>query len=192
MINENKAAKTLAIVVGGFIVSWTPFFVMYVLEAVLAKGSITKRMSDAITWLGYFNSMINPIIYAYCSKQFRSAFYRITIGRCKAKRHLAGNTFNNFNPNYQNNQNSQFNNYYRHTNYYYNDKRFSQHRLYYTNSVIYNNNNNIANNTSISANNGRSSQIRMLQQRSPNITLNAQSPTLNNNIAEEATTLHNS
>lgn len=135
MLSENKAAKTLAIVVGGFIVSWMPFFVMYVLEAIVKPGTITKTLADTITWLGYVNSAINPIIYAYCSKQFRAAFYRITIGKCRSR----GSN---------NNNNSGGNS--RHPNYYYQDKKFQQHRLYYTNSVIYNSNKNRLN----SMNNG--------------------------------------
>lgn len=84
LLKESKAAKTLAIVVGGFILSWLPFFIMYVLEAVLPPGSVTKVLCDWITWLGYVNSAINPFIYAFCSKQFRSAFYRISFGSLKS------------------------------------------------------------------------------------------------------------
>ncbi|RNA27160.1 putative G- coupled receptor No18, partial [Brachionus plicatilis] len=84
LLKESKAAKTLAIVVGGFILSWLPFFVMYVLEAVLPTGTVTKALCDWITWLGYVNSAINPFIYAFCSKQFRSAFYRISFGSLKS------------------------------------------------------------------------------------------------------------
>jgi hypothetical protein len=85
LLKESKAAKTLAIVVGGFVVSWMPFFIMYVLEAVLPRGTISKTMVDLITWLGYLNSAINPIIYAFYSKQFRSAFYRLTFGKFTSK-----------------------------------------------------------------------------------------------------------
>lgn len=83
LLKESKAAKTLAIVVGGFIASWMPFFVIYVLEAILPRGYISKLLFDWLTWLGYFNSAINPIIYAFYSKQFRSAFYRLTFGKCR-------------------------------------------------------------------------------------------------------------
>jgi hypothetical protein len=38
-----------------------------------------------ITWLGYCNSVINPFIYAYCSKHFRMAFWNITFGVCIKK-----------------------------------------------------------------------------------------------------------
>jgi hypothetical protein len=61
LVRDSKAAKTLAIVVGGFVISWLPFFIMYILEAFLVNGSISKTTIDWITWLGYFNSAINPV-----------------------------------------------------------------------------------------------------------------------------------
>jgi hypothetical protein len=62
LARENKATKTLAIVVSCFILSWLPFFIMYVLESILEPGAISKSLADGITWLGYFNSAINPFI----------------------------------------------------------------------------------------------------------------------------------
>ena len=90
LLKESKAAKTLSIVVGGFIVCWLPFFIVYILEPLCPPDSdilpvcyISSTFVDCITWLGYFNSAINPFIYAFYSQQFRSAFYRLTIGKCK-------------------------------------------------------------------------------------------------------------
>ena len=83
LLKESKAAKTLAIVVGGFIICWLPFFVVYILEPFCPTCNIPYSFIDSITWLGYVNSAINPFIYAFYSKQFRSAFYRLTLGMCK-------------------------------------------------------------------------------------------------------------
>nr|CAD7415110.1 unnamed protein product [Timema poppensis] len=77
---ETKAAKTLGIIVGGFIVCWLPFFTMYLIRA-FCVSCIHPLVFSILFWLGYCNSAINPCIYALFSKDFRFAFKRI-ICRC--------------------------------------------------------------------------------------------------------------
>ncbi|XP_026469965.1 octopamine receptor Oamb-like [Ctenocephalides felis] len=78
---ETKAAKTLAIIVGGFIVCWFPFFTMYVIRA-FCPDCIHPVLFSVLFWLGYCNSAINPLIYALFSKDFRYAFKRIICRYC--------------------------------------------------------------------------------------------------------------
>lgn len=73
---ETKAAKTLAIIVGGFIVCWLPFFTMYLIRA-FCQLCIQPLLFSILFWLGYCNSAINPLIYALFSKEFRIAFKTI-------------------------------------------------------------------------------------------------------------------
>ncbi|XP_013147985.1 PREDICTED: probable G-protein coupled receptor No9 [Papilio polytes] len=73
---ETKAAKTLGIIVGGFVCCWLPFFSVYVLRAFCAH-CVTPIVFSVLFWLGYCNSAINPLIYALFSKDFRFAFKRI-------------------------------------------------------------------------------------------------------------------
>ena len=73
---ETKAAKTLGIIVGGFICCWMPFFTMYVIRAFCEK-CIPSVLFSVLFWLGYCNSAINPCIYALFSKDFRFAFQKI-------------------------------------------------------------------------------------------------------------------
>lgn len=77
---ETKAAKTLGIIVGGFVCCWLPFFTMYLVRA-FCRNCINPLMFSILFWLGYCNSAINPLIYALFSKDFRFAFKRI-ICRC--------------------------------------------------------------------------------------------------------------
>lgn len=77
-LKEQKTAKTLAVVVGGFVLFWLPFFIMYVIPPEVYV--FNPQTAVLITWLGYCNSVINPFIYAYCSKQFRTAFWNLTFG----------------------------------------------------------------------------------------------------------------
>lgn len=73
---ETKAAKTLGIIVGGFIVCWLPFFTMYLVRA-FCQLCIQPLLFSVLFWLGYCNSAINPLIYALFSKEFRIAFKTI-------------------------------------------------------------------------------------------------------------------
>ncbi|CAH2059717.1 unnamed protein product, partial [Iphiclides podalirius] len=73
---ETKAAKTLGIIVGGFVFCWLPFFSVYVVRA-FCGGCVTPIVFSVLFWLGYCNSAINPLIYALFSKDFRFAFKRI-------------------------------------------------------------------------------------------------------------------
>ncbi|XP_052859782.1 octopamine receptor Oamb-like [Anopheles cruzii] len=77
---ETKAAKTLAIIVGLFVLCWLPFFTMYLVRP-FCGDCINELLFSVVFWIGYCNSAINPMIYALFSKDFRFAFKRI-ICRC--------------------------------------------------------------------------------------------------------------
>ncbi len=67
---EKKAAKTVGIIVGGFILCWFPFFTCYLLGAFCADCT-PPLVFSIFFWLGYCNSAINPCVYALFSKDFR-------------------------------------------------------------------------------------------------------------------------
>lgn len=93
---ENKTTQTLAIVVGGFIACWLPFFIAYLITPFLEKDAIDDGVNAFLTWMGWFNSAMNPFIYALYSVDFRAAFWRLTCRRfCKNMRKApyASNTY---------------------------------------------------------------------------------------------------
>lgn len=73
---EKKAAKTVGVIVGCFVLCWAPFFTVYVL-GVFCAGCTPQVAFAVFFWLGYCNSAINPFVYALCSKDFRFAFRRL-------------------------------------------------------------------------------------------------------------------
>ncbi|GBP16983.1 Octopamine receptor [Eumeta japonica] len=80
---ETKTAQTLSLVVGGFVACWLPFFVYYILTPFIPSSYVNPVLMYVLTWLGWFNSAINPFIYAFYSPDFRLAFWRLTIRKCK-------------------------------------------------------------------------------------------------------------
>lgn len=76
---ERKAAKTLAIITGAFVVCWLPFFVIALLMPVCQPPHChyDDNMVAFFLWLGYFNSTLNPILYTIFSPEFRNAFQKL-------------------------------------------------------------------------------------------------------------------
>lgn len=84
MRTETKAAKTLCIIMGCFCLCWAPFFVTNVVDPFI-DYSVPEQLWTACLWLGYINSMLNPILYAFLNKSFRRAFLIILC--CGRKRY---------------------------------------------------------------------------------------------------------
>lgn len=75
---EHKAAKTLGIIMGAFLACFVPFFTWYVITNICKSACpYPKVLGSILFWIGYFNSCLNPIIYAYFNKDFRNAFIKL-------------------------------------------------------------------------------------------------------------------
>lgn len=77
---ERKAAYTLGLIIGAFIICWLPFFVKEVIVNTCDSCYTSVEMADFLTWLGYINSLINPLIYTIFNEDFKKAFQRLV--RC--------------------------------------------------------------------------------------------------------------
>uniref|UniRef100_A0A914LI32 G-protein coupled receptors family 1 profile domain-containing protein n=1 Tax=Meloidogyne incognita TaxID=6306 RepID=A0A914LI32_MELIC len=78
---ERRGVRVLGIILGCFTLCWTPFFVMYVFVQFCAYCSVNPHIEMFITWLGYSNSAMNPIIYTVFNRDYQVALKRIFLGR---------------------------------------------------------------------------------------------------------------
>ena len=77
---ERKAAKTLGITVIAFMISWLPYSIDSLIDAFM--GFITPAyIYEICCWCTYYNSAMNPLIYALFYPWFRKAIKVIVSGR---------------------------------------------------------------------------------------------------------------
>ncbi|XP_049928890.1 D(4) dopamine receptor-like [Epinephelus moara] len=81
---ERKAMKVLPVVVGAFLFCWTPFFVLHTMRARCQDCHVPPALMSVVTWLGYVNSAINPVIYTVFNTEFRN-FFKKVLHRCCSK-----------------------------------------------------------------------------------------------------------
>lgn len=97
ILRELKATKTIAVVIGVFIVCWLPSFILMVLslwcEQCFTPFVTNKDLSLAVRIIFVFvlpvmNSSLNPVIYTVFNQEFRMAFSRM-LCRSRAPRSTA-------------------------------------------------------------------------------------------------------
>lgn len=76
--HEIRIFKTFLIVICAFLVCWTPFVVILLIDSIL---SVPGQIRHSSIILLYLNSALNPLIYGYFNTEFRTALSGI-LQRC--------------------------------------------------------------------------------------------------------------
>lgn len=86
LAKERKASTTLGIIMSAFTICWLPFFILALVRPFLDSDShaVPKTLTSLFLWLGYANSLLNPIIYATLNRDFRKPFQEILYFRCSS------------------------------------------------------------------------------------------------------------
>ncbi|XP_030369574.1 5-hydroxytryptamine receptor 1 [Scaptodrosophila lebanonensis] len=83
LAKEKKASTTLGIIMSAFTICWLPFFILALIRP-FETMHVPASLSSLFLWLGYANSLLNPIIYATLNRDFRKPFQEILYFRCSS------------------------------------------------------------------------------------------------------------
>lgn len=79
-----KALRTVAALVGCFLVLWCPFFVVGMVELLCSGCRLANVLQNYLWLLGLSNSIINPLVYAFWQREVRhqlAAMFSCLAGR---------------------------------------------------------------------------------------------------------------
>ena len=90
---NQKAIRTLGVILGTFIVCWLPFMSFAIIkplhEYITGLTGTPKQLNapkwldPVLLWFGYTSSMLNPLIYSKFNREFRTPFREIIYCRCR-------------------------------------------------------------------------------------------------------------
>ncbi|XP_033834547.1 glucose-dependent insulinotropic receptor [Periophthalmus magnuspinnatus] len=79
-----RALRTVAMLVGCFVLLWCPFFITGVVKLLCGGCQLTQLLEGYLFLLGLSNSLLNPLVYAFWQKEVRQTLAQMFSG-CKRK-----------------------------------------------------------------------------------------------------------
>ena len=77
---EKNIFITLSYIIFFYLICWVPFHFVFDISAI-NPALVPEYIYTFAFWLTYFNSTLNPFLYAYSNKEFRMAFKEVL--KCK-------------------------------------------------------------------------------------------------------------
>ncbi|CAM4838891.1 unnamed protein product [Rotaria magnacalcarata] len=69
---NQKASRMLGILLAVFLICWLPFTIFYP-TSIFYPNKFPSQLESVTFWFGYVNSLLNPFLYVYSSRNFRQA-----------------------------------------------------------------------------------------------------------------------
>ena len=74
---ESKAAKSLAVIIILFVISWLPLYTLNTVKCFSPKANIPEIAFKFTIALSHLNSVWNPVLYAWGMSDFKEALRRL-------------------------------------------------------------------------------------------------------------------
>ncbi|CAF0739109.1 unnamed protein product [Brachionus calyciflorus] len=75
MNKQEKAFKQLSSIVIGFTLCFLPYFIVFLIVAI-CEDCVSNEVFTVTLWLGYFNSTMNPFLYALSNKRNKKEIHK--------------------------------------------------------------------------------------------------------------------